>query len=50
MNTTFWDKNRDYVAKEKSAKWMDPKDVAKVIYNNITAKKLCVSDIVIERI
>lgn len=50
MNTGFWDQNRDYVPIEKSNKWMNPKDVAKVIFDNVTNDKLCVSDIVIERI
>lgn len=50
MNTDFWANNRDYVPVEKSAKWLNPKDVAEVIYENITNDKLCVSNIVIERI
>lgn len=50
MNTNFWEENRDYVSKEKSSKWMNPKDVAKVIFDNVTNENLCVSEIVIERI
>lgn len=50
MNTDFWDKNRDYVPKEKSSTWMDAKDVAKTIYENITNKNLNVSEIAIERV
>lgn len=50
MNTAFWDKNRNYVPVEKSSKWMNPTDIAKVIYDNITNNKLCVADIVIERV
>ncbi len=49
MNTAFWNTNRSYVAEEKSAKWMNPIDVAKVIYENVTNNNLCVADIVIER-
>lgn len=50
MDTAFWNNNRDYVPEEKSAKWMKPADVAKVIYDNITNNMLCVADIVIERV
>lgn len=50
MNTDFWENNRDYVPKDKSEKWMKAVDVAKVLYDNITNKNLCVSDIVIERV
>lgn len=50
MNTSFWDNNRDYVSEEKSKSWMNPADVANVIYNNVTNNKLCVADIVIERV
>ena len=49
MNTEFWNENRDYVGKEKSDKWMNPDEVAKIIYQNITNDNLCVADIVIER-
>lgn len=50
MNTNFWDTNRDYVPKEKSQSWMNPKDVAKTIFDNITAESLSISEIVIERL
>ena len=50
MNTDFWKNNRDYVSKDKSEKWMNVADVAKVVYDNITNDNLCVSDIVIERV
>ena len=50
MNTEFWQNNRDYVQEEKSNKWMSSKNVAEVIYNNITNENLCVSEIVIERV
>ena len=50
MNTEFWSENRNYVSEEKSAKWMNPEDVAKVIFENITNNHLCVSNLVIERV
>ena len=50
MDTDFWNENRDYVPAEKSSKWMKAKDVAKVIFENITNDNLCVSEIVIERV
>lgn len=50
MNTEFWNQNREYVSEEKSQKWMNPSEVAKVIYENVTNDKLCVSEIVIERV
>ena len=50
MNTAFWNNNRGYVSEEKSSKWMNPADVAKVIYDNVTNNKLCVADLVIERV
>lgn len=50
MNTEFWEESRDYVSKEKSNTFMNPKDVATVILDNITNyKNLNVADIVIER-
>ncbi len=50
MNTEFWSKNRDYVSEEKSKSFMNPKDVATVILDNITNyKNLNVADIIIER-
>lgn len=50
MNSNFWNQNRDYVSTEKSNNWMNPAEVAKVIFDNVTNDKLCVSDIVIERV
>lgn len=50
MNTEFWEENRDYVSEEKSNTFMNPKDVATVILDNITNyKNLNVADIIIER-
>lgn len=49
MNTDFWNENRSYVPTEKSDKWMNPQNVAKTIYDNVTNENLCVSDITIER-
>lgn len=50
MNTEFWDGNRNYVTEEKSNSFMNPKDVAKVILDNITNyENLNVADIIIER-
>ena len=49
MNTNFWNNSRDYVSEEKANTFMDPKDVAKVIIDNITYEGLNVSDIMIER-
>ena len=50
MNTEFWDESRDYVSKEKFNSFMNPKDVATVILDNITNyKNLNVADIMIER-
>jgi len=49
MNTSFWDSSRDYVSEEKSNTFMNPKDVAKVIIDNINYSGLNISDIIIER-
>ena len=50
MNTQFWEKNRNYVSEEKQKEFMDPKDVAAVILDNIiNYRNLNVSDIFIER-
>lgn len=50
MNTEFWKDSRDYVSEEKSNTFMDSKDVATVILDNITNyKNLNVADIIIER-
>lgn len=51
IDTTFWTENRHYVSKEKSNGFMNPKELAKVIYENISDKKsLFVKDFVIERL
>ena len=50
MNTDFWNNNRNYVPEEKSQKWMNPSEVAKVIYENVANDNLYVSEIVIERV
>ena len=50
MNTGFWDKNRDYVSEDKAKSFMDSKDVAKVILDNLSYNTLNVSDISIERL
>ena len=50
MNTGFWDESRDYVPKEKSDKWLDPKKVAKVVFDSVTNDDLSVAEIVIERV
>ena len=50
MNTNFWNNSRDYVSEAKSNTFMDPKEVANVILDNIlNYKGLTVSDIIIER-
>lgn len=50
MNTEFWNNSRDYVSEEKSNSFMNPKDVAQVILDNITNyNNLNVADIMIER-
>lgn len=50
MNTEFWKENREYVSQEKSDKFMNPKDVATVILDNImNYNNLNISDIIIER-
>ncbi len=50
MNTEFWANSRDYVSEDKSNTFMNPKDVAKVILDNIlNYENLTVSDIIIER-
>lgn len=50
MNTEFWNESRSYVSEEKSNSFMNPKDVAKIIMDNLTTTcNLTVSDIVIER-
>ena len=50
MNTEFWNHSRDYVAEEKSNSFMNPKDVAKVMLDNVmNYNSLNVADIIIER-
>lgn len=50
MNTEFWNDSRDYVTEEKSSSFMNPKDVAKVILDNVmNYENLNVADIIIER-
>lgn len=50
MNTEFWTNSRDYVSIDKSNTFMNPKDVATVILDNILKHdNLTVSDIIIER-
>lgn len=49
MNTNFWKENRDYVSEEKALTWLNPEDVAKTIFDNITNDTLNISEIVIER-
>ena len=50
MNTEFWNDSRDYVAEEKSSSFMNPKDVAKVILDNVmNYDNLNVADVIIER-
>lgn len=50
MNTPFWDNSRDYVSKEKSDAFMNPREVANVILDNVTNyNNLNVADIIIER-
>lgn len=51
IDTTFWTENRHYVSKEKSNSFMNPKELAKIIYENVSDKKsLFVRDFVIERL
>lgn len=51
IDTPFWTENRHYVSKEKSKGFMNPKELAKVIYENVSDKKsLFVRDFVIERL
>lgn len=50
MNTEFWNNSRDHVSEEKSNSFMNPKDVAKVILDNVmNYDNLNVADIIIER-
>ena len=49
MNSNFWNNSRDYVSEEKANTFMNSKDVAKVIMDNISYDNLNVADIMIER-
>ena len=49
MNTPFWNESRNYVSVEKANSFMNPKEVALVIINNVVNNKVSVSDINIER-
>lgn len=50
INTEFYKNSRDYVPVEKSSKFMNPEDVANIIFSNVMSEKnLTVADIIIER-
>jgi len=50
INTDFYKNSRDYVSEEKQNSFMNPKDVADTILNNIlSTANLTVADIIIER-
>ena len=50
INTNFYKNSRDYVSEEKQKTFMDPKDVANVIINNVFNNiNLNISDLIIER-
>lgn len=50
INTDFYKNSRDYVSEEKQNSFMNAKDVAKIILDNILNEaNLTVSDIIIER-
>lgn len=50
INTNFYKNSRDYVTEEKQKTFMNPKDVADVIINNVFNNiNLTVSDLIIER-
>ena len=50
INTEFYKNSRDYISEEKQSTFMNPKDVAKTIIENITNEtNLTVADITIER-
>lgn len=50
INTDFYKNSRDYVSEEKQNSFMDPKDVAKTILDNVLNEtNLTVADIIIER-
>ena len=50
INTNFYKDSRDYVSVEKSNSFMNAKDVAKTIIDNVmNDTNLTVADIIIER-
>ncbi len=50
INTDFYKNSRDYVSEEKQNSFMNPKDVAKTILDNVLNEtNLTVADIIIER-
>lgn len=50
INTDFYKNSRDYISEEKQNSFMNPKDVAKTILDNVLNKtNLTVADIIIER-
>lgn len=50
INTDFYKNSRDYVSDEKQNSFMNPKDVAKTILDNVLNEtNLTVADIIIER-
>lgn len=50
INTDFYKNSRDYVSEERQNSFMNPKDVADTILNNIlSTANLTVADIIIER-
>lgn len=50
INTEFYKNSRDYVSEEKQNSFMDPKDVAKTILDNVLNEtNLTIADIIIER-
>lgn len=50
MNTDFYKNSRDYITEEKQNTFMNPKEVAKIVCDNIYSNlNLNVADIIIER-
>lgn len=50
MNTGFWDNSRDYISESKSASFMDPDEVGRVIVSGLNAgATLKIGDMIIER-
>lgn len=50
INTNFYKNSRDYISEEKQNTFMNPKDVANVIINNVFNNiNLTISDLIIER-